>query len=463
MFRDFQLIPGEGADVLFFPESVKIYAVPKACAPAVAGYLAHGGEVPAAIAPLLEKEAALALAQECVVRQRADDDASAKTDSLCLYLAHDCNLACTYCYNDRGRVSDAVPMMDAEVAEAAFRRYFTEPGRTYGVSFYGGEPLLNFKAMKRVVMSGAALERERGIRITYSMTTNGTVLSRDILQFIDRNIDNVTVSLDGPMEVNDRYRVREARGAPQGSYAKVLANFRRLREETRAKLTIKATLTGTGVPLYEQSLQHLRSLGADGVAMTPVNTASGNPAAIADGAYADYVEREVEHCRRFFAADDSAPVAGQETTLNMLANLLTKRKFLKHCDAGKNPAVTADGSLYACHGLTGMPEFHMGTLEQASPREQDIRAMFAALNVRDIPECSRCWARYLCGGACYAHAYTNTGSVARPDPRHCMLTRRQAEAVIAGFAGAMAEPRQCARIYRMVQEMINPAQDTPHG
>lgn len=459
MFRDFHLIKGQGTDYLFFPESVKFYTVPQGLTAEIADYLAGSGNVPPAIAPLLEKEEGLA--RNAAEKQRNRLAPSGAADSLCLYMAHDCNLACTYCYNDRGRSANAFMMMRDDVIEAALRRYFTEPGRTYAVSFYGGEPLLNFKGMKRAVEIGRALEQERGITIIYSMTTNGTVLSDEIVAFIDRHVGTVTVSLDGPMEVNDRHRLWQGKSGNRGSYAKVLLNLERLKRETRAKVTIKATLTGDGVSCYEQSLRHLRALDVDGVMMTPVNTEPGNAAAIDDVAYADYVRRCTEQSRRFFTACDDGQ--GDGAALDIVANLLTKRKFYKHCDAGTNPAITADGSLYACHGLVGISDFYMGKLgEEGRVQEDRIKNLFDRLNVCEVQECRQCWARYLCGGSCYAHAYFNTGGIDRADPRHCMLVKKNAETVIVTLMEAMLDPEKRARVYQIIKDTINPGKSAAH-
>ncbi len=460
MFRDFHLVEGPEADYLFFPESVKFYTVPKELAPTITGYLAGGDCVPPAIAPLLEKEEALA--REAVETQRERLTAPVDADSLCFYMAHDCNLACTYCYNKQGHAANPLMMMTGDVVDAAMRRWFTEPSRTYAVSFYGGEPLLNFRGMKEAVALGKALEEERGIKIIYSMTTNGTVLSDEIVAFIDQHVSNVTVSLDGPQAVHDRHRLWQNKSESHGTYQKVVSNLNRLRRETRAKVTLKGTLAGDAVDLYEESLQHLRELDSNGVMLTPAYTEPGNGAAIDDAAYSEYVRRYAEQSKLFFTSDDGQGAA-DGSALDMVANLLTRRKFTKHCDAGTNPAVTADGSLYACHGLVGVPEFYMGKLGDGREQEMQMKALFDRLNVCEMDECRQCWVRYLCGGSCYAHAYFNTGSVHRAEPRHCELAKKNAETVIVQFMVAMADPEKRARVYRAVKETINPAQGMAHG
>lgn len=134
MFRNFHLIEEEGAGVLFFPTSYRLFRLPAAQAEGVRAYLQGIGPLPPEVAPVIQEEAQRAAGSPAIRKPWGE------TDSLCLYVAHDCNFDCAYCYNDRGRVANPRMMMAPEVAEAAFRRFFVEPGRQYAVAFYGGEP-----------------------------------------------------------------------------------------------------------------------------------------------------------------------------------------------------------------------------------------------------------------------------------------------------------------------------------
>lgn len=454
MFRDFHLIEGEGAGVLFFPTSYRLFRLPPGQAEAVRAFLDGKGSLPPELGAVVSEEAQRAAATLATRKPWGE------TDSLCLYVAHDCNLDCAYCYNDRGRVANPRMMMAPEVAEAAFRRFFVEPGRQYAVAFYGGEPLLNFRTVRKAVEIGRQLEAERGVRISFGVTTNGTVLNREILAFLDQHFSSVTVSLDGPKEINDLYRRR----AGGGSYDRIVGNIGRLKAQCKAKLTIKGTLAGDAVPFYTESLEHLRGLGTDGAILTPAGTPPDNPAAIGAEQFESFVR---QHEALTEAAVDCLledGAGGTEEAFNVVANLLSRRKLRRHCNAGRDLAVTADGSLYACHGLAGIPEFYMGKVTEADSEDcRRVWSTFADLEVDDIGECAGCWARYFCGGSCYAHAYFATGGVSRPDPRHCLLTKRCAEAAIRRFLAAVGQAEKRERLYANVRKFIGAAGDVAHA
>ncbi|MFA5353372.1 MAG: radical SAM protein [Thermodesulfovibrionales bacterium] len=454
MSRDLHLIEGEGEDLLFFPETYRLYTLPKEQGLAVTKALAGEGPIPEPIGRLLAE------GRETVKPERKAQ--APETTTLCLYMAHDCNLSCSYCYNQGGRSVNPAMMMPEAVAETTFRRFFTRPGGIYSVGFYGGEPLLNFPVIKRAVEIGEALKKERGIEITYGITTNGTILDEEMTGFMAAHSFSVTVSLDGPGEVNDLHR--RYKGAEGGSvYERALENIRRLKD-AGVRVTIKGTLAGGAVHSFESSLAHLEGLGVEVAILTPVNVRPGNQAFISDEKYMDFVERYAGLIRRDFMDIEERKGRWTEQTFTIIANLLTKRRLLRHCNAGHDVAVTADGSVYACHGLVGTEKFRMGSVfDEESDAFNQVREAFSCLNVDDLEECRDCWARYLCGGSCYAHAYENRGSISLPDPRHCALFTKAAETVIAEFMRLMADPSGRERLYKKMREAIASPKAAVHG
>ncbi len=442
MFRDFHVIDSGEDSYLFFPETFKLYVISRDDGDAIRRYLDEGGSLRGELETILIEEEKKVLIGSTPL--------SMETDSLCLYMAHDCNISCTYCYNSGGRSLNPSMMMSEEVVEAAFRRFFTTPGKRYAVSFYGGEPLLNFKTIKRAVEVGMELERKRGVKIAYSITTNGTILTGEMAEFIKGCISNVCVSIDGSKETHDLHRKGEA----GSSYEKALLNLAALRGGA-CRVTLRATVCGDTVGALAETVSHLSALPSDGYSVSPVNTGSSNQAYISDERFKEFVDRFVELTLKHFPDIIEGRGMGFKYTFNILFNLINKRRFMKHCDAGKNPAVAADGSLYACHGLVGIDEFYMGSVKDGlNERFGKVKETFAGLTVKGIEECSRCWARYLCGGSCYAHAYFNTGSLYRPDPRHCMLFKRNAEAVIGEFLRAMNDPDKRGNLYGNIKKAL---------
>lgn len=436
MFRDFHVIEDEETDILFFPTTYRLFRLPKAQGQALRAYLA--GETngwPNDSGPLgetLAEEAAKASATA------PRNSAWGATESLCLYVAQDCNLRCTYCYNHQGQAGQQGPaMMTAEVAEAAFRRFFVTPGKRYGVAFYGGEPLLNFRGMQAIVARGRALEAERQIEIVFSLTTNGTLINREIEAFLKAEIASITVSLDGPAPIHDRHRT----GPKGGSHAKVLATLARLgaQGEGGPRLTLKGTLVGEGVADYPASLAHLHQQGARHGVLAPVKMSRDPAVTLTDEDYDRYLAHEAARCGAAVAGGMGAGEALPDIALAVVGNLLTGRKLRRHCQAGRDLAVAADGTLYACHGLTGQPEFAMGSVTAPAPAGfAQTRQQFAGLEVDQLPTCRACWARYFCGGACPAQSHFISGQLTEPDPRHCLWARRCSETVIRAFLAATA-------------------------
>lgn len=458
MWRDFHLIPDADADILFVPATYRLFRVPKSEGRTLSAFLAGD------LAALPAGPVSQAIAAEAAKAAAADTGRAPRpwgeTDSLCLYVAHDCNLDCTYCYNHRGRDTHPGLMMDPKVAEAAFRRFFVAPGRDYAVAFYGGEPLLNFRAIKAIVALGRRLEAERHIRIAFSITTNGTLLNREIENFLHKEFLSITVSVDGPQDIHDLHR----QGRKGGSYARIMANMARLKARGGPRLTLKGTLAREGVERYRESLEHLERLGTDGAVLTPVDLSCESEARLSD---ADFERFVAQHEALNGAAIDSG-LNGDgylpEEAINVVANLLTKRKLRRHCNAGRDLALTADGSLYACHGLVGRPEFHMGKVDGDDQGDfRRVRAIFAGLDVDELPECAACWARYFCGGSCYANAYTATGTVTRPDPRHCLLVKRCAETVIRRFLVSAAREATRKPLYASMRRFIGTDGDVAHA
>ncbi|NTV94368.1 MAG: SPASM domain-containing protein [Thiobacillus sp.] len=456
MWRDFHVVDGrDGQGILFFPESGKLYGVPAATAARLRAYRDGTGNAPPEAAAILgaeEEKGAAALPAE---------DADAVT-TLCLYTAHDCNLACTYCYNQRGRASAPGAMMTPETARAAIDRFFTHPDVSYAIAFYGGEPFLNPGTIKATVEYAGQLRQEKGIRIRFSATTNGTVMNRDLLDLLARHFSHVTVSLDGLPEVNDRHR-RHANSERLSVHDQAVATVRTLKQHTGLTVSVKGTLTRQGLPHYAESLAHLNGLGADAAAIDPAFGPADADWALAGEDWRRHVERLAAEAAADLADPAETTRPWSEYSFQILAGLLTKRRLSRHCNAGRDLAVMADGRLYACHGLAGLPEFAMGRVDR--PDDTDYRRVhdeFAELNVRTVEDCAACWARYLCGGACYANAWLRTGSLRRADPMHCQTFLPIAEAVIAAFVETAADPQRATALARKVRGLIAEA-PRPHA
>lgn len=451
MHRDFHVICGDPTDLLFLPQSYRVFRLEKEeSATLLAWQTSEDATPPSA-------RIRNVLADEVCSGPTSDPHPWGETDNLCLYVAHDCNLECTYCYNDRGRVANPGMMMTPEVAEIAFRRFFTVPGRKYSVSMYGGEPLMNFRGIKAMVEVGTLLEAERGIRISYSITTNGMLLNRRRIEFLHEHFSSISISVDGAKADHDRYRI-----ALKGSaYDHTTRHLPALLSRCGDKVSLLGTLTGTAADRYCAALQHMRGLGTHRVSLSPVDGSDDNPAAMSTAQYETYSRQHEALCVE--AIENGLDGHAPREAINVVTNMLTRRRLQRFCNAGCNTAVTADGSIYACHGLVGVPEFAMGNVaDDHNPAYVRVQAAFSRLNV-DQTQCSTCWARYLCGGQCYAQAHFRCGDICVPESRYCAHVRRCLAVGIRSFVTVVEDTEKRARLYANIKRIIGVGRGGAHG
>lgn len=454
MFRDFHVVDGATGPLVFFPVSAKLYSVPHETAAKLRAYLRNASPPPPEAESMLRIESARAEAPIPASETGA-------VSSLCLYAAHDCNLACTYCYNQRGRAVKPFLMMEPATAIAAMDRFFVRPETSYAIAFYGGEPLLNLAVIEAAVEHAKELRALKGVRVSFSLTTNGTIMSPKIFALLHGHFSSVTISLDGAGPINDLHRRYESPGG-HSTHDRALETLRLLKARTALRVTVKGTLTAQGLPLYRESLAYLRGLGADAASLDPVFGPEDASWALSREDLTRYAELTAAECDLSGVGGSTEPWS--EHTFQVAAGLLTKRRLLRHCNAGQDLAVMADGSLYACHGLAGAPEFYMGAASDAGSLDFDrVHREFSGLEVRTIEGCDACWARFLCGGSCYANAYFKTGSVRRADPDHCFVFKQIAENVLAQFAAAASQPAQAQGMAQKLKRMIAAAATGTHG
>lgn len=454
MWRDFHVLAGAPGQIVFFPTSGKFYAVPEETAGKLRAYLAGAAQLPPEAEAMVKGEMLKGALG-------APDSEQEEMSSLCLYSAHDCNLACAYCYNQRGRAVKPFEMMAPETSRAAIDRFFRVPEREYALAFYGGEPLLNLRLIEATVQYAEQLRVEKGIRISFSVTTNGTVMNRRILTLLGRSFASVTVSLDGIAAVNDLHRRFENLSSPS-VHDRAVESIRLLKSETSLRVTVKGTLTSQGLPHYRESLAYLRSLGADAVSLDPAFGPEDASWTLTGDSLARYGELVGSEVGNLGCTDESAE-PWHEQTFQIVAGLLTKRRLRRHCNAGRDLAVMADGSLYACHGLAGVPAFYMGLVDDRESAEYArVHAELACLDVGTVGECAACWARFLCGGSCYANAYFKTGTVHRPDPSHCAVFKKVAERTVAEFVATATQPLPAKAMVRRIKNLIEAVVPNPH-
>ncbi|UCF90556.1 MAG: quinohemoprotein amine dehydrogenase maturation protein [Desulfobacterales bacterium] len=346
--------------------------------------------------------------------------------TLILHLTDTCNLSCRYCYYaERGRSTGRKERMDLNVARQAVDFLVAQSGGLEEVVlvFFGGEPLLNFKAIPAVVDYACAKAAATGKKVNFALTTNGTLLTEEIVDFFQQKNIGVTVSMDGFQEVHDSCR-RFPDGSP--SYALILPKVKHLLQQARQRpVAARVTLVKDPgqVPLI---LDHLLGLGFMEVGFAPVTT--GHP---------DYQLRPADMDRLLEAFQDLAQdflQAAQEGRFLGFSNLidllvaLHQGEVLNYpCGAGLGLfAVDPGGRLFLCQRFTGDEQFCMGDIFRGLNQEKlaEFRAEAAISNKTD---CQQCWARTLCTGGCYHEACVREGSHLKPNLHYCDWIRRWGE------------------------------------
>ena len=333
----------------------------------------------------------------------AIDDA-ALTDpplhALSLAIAQKCNLGCTYCYAQQGEFGGAAKNMTRETADRAVDLMVlgAEPGARLNLAFLGGEPLVNRATLQAVTRRAAELARQRGVTMTFSITTNGTLINETDAAFFEEFGFAVTVSLDGPAEVHDQ--LRPTKGG-KGSFERLMKNVRPLLAlQRRMQVTARVTVTPKNLRLRE-TLDEFLAEGFHSVGFSPLLRSPNG----SDEMQADTLELmlgEMIDCGREY---ERRTLAGERYAFANMVNAMREIEKGTHrpypCGAGAGYlGVSADGELAACHRFVGDEEGAMGNLQDGVDRTKRS-TWLADRHVHRQEPCGKCWARYLCGGGCH--------------------------------------------------------------
>lgn len=351
-----------------------------------------------------------------------NEDSISPVSTLCMNVSHNCNLKCGYCFAEkyyRERL-----YMSPEVAEKSvdFLIENSKNEENLRISFFGGEPLLNFSVIEHTVQYSRDLEKKHGKHFRFHVTTNGTLLNTKIIDFLIENKFSMIISLDGPKEVNDSMR-KFNNG--RGSYNMVYRNIKKVQSLNGAfpGFTVRSTFTRKNLDI-ENLAMHLASLGCKDISVEPCVTEVKELQIKKEDlkelmqhydALADRYLNEIL-CGRYFSFFHLRQTMEQTHRQNLT---------LTQCGAGQGYlGVGADGRLYPCHLFVGKEEYIMGDVFSGIKR-RDIQSTFQAAHVRNKKKCMQCWARYLCGGGCHAHAITFNKDILQPYDIECELMKRR--------------------------------------
>ena len=349
--------------------------------------------------------------------------------ALCLHVAHTCNLNCAYCFAAQGEYQGDRAVMSFEVGKRALDFLIENSAgrRNLEVDFFGGEPLMNFDVVKQLVAYARTREKECGKNFRFTLTTNGVLIDDDVIDFANREMSNVVLSLDGRKEVHDRYRVDYA---GKGSWERIVPKFQKLVEARGGKnYYMRGTFTHAN-PDFLKDIEEMLRLGFTELSMEPVVCAPDSPSALTKddlpivlAQYEKLAELMLERHR------EGKPFTFYHYMIDLKGGPCIYKR-VSGCGSGTEyMAVTPWGDLYPCHQFVGEERFKLGNVYDGVTNTE-IQNEFASCNVYSRPECADCWAKLYCSGGCAANAYHATGAITGVYEYGCELFRKRMECAI---------------------------------
>lgn len=357
--------------------------------------------------------------------------------AMCLHVAHDCNLRCKYCFADTGEFHGERSIMSAEVGKKAIDFVIANSGsrRNIEIDYFGGEPLMNFDVVKQITEYAKEQGKLHGKNFRFTITTNGILLNDNVKQYVNENMSNVVLSLDGKKETNDRMRCRVD---GSGSYDAIVPKFQDIAESrNQDNYYVRGTFTAHNLHFADDVL-HMADLGFKQTSVEPVVAPYSE----------DYALRP-EHIPTVFAeyerlAEEYVKRRKEGNGFNFFHFMVDLEqgpcvvKRLSGCGAGHEYiAVTPDGDIYPCHQFVGNEDFKMGSVIDGA-MDKDIMHKFESSNIYTKPACENCFAKFYCSGGCSANAYNFNKDINKPYELACEFERKRVECAIA-IAAALSQ------------------------
>lgn len=349
--------------------------------------------------------------------------------ALCLHVAHTCNLSCEYCFAAQGKYHGERALMSFEVGKRALDFLIENSGsqKNLEVDFFGGEPLMNWEVCKQLVQYGRSREEETGKLFRFTLTTNGVLLDDEVIEFSNREISNVVLSLDGRKEIHDALR-KTVSG--RGSYDDIVPRFQRFAKLRGDKdYYMRGTFTKNNTD-FTNDIFHMAELGFDKLSMEPVVCAKDDPCALSDK------DMPVLMAQYELLAGEMLKRQREGRAITFYHYMIDLEhgpcvyKRISGCGSGTEyMAVTPWGDLYPCHQFVGEERFKLGDI-WSGVSNADMQEKFRACNAYARPDCQDCWAKLYCSGGCAANAYHATGDIAGIYEYGCELFKKRIECAI---------------------------------
>ena len=357
--------------------------------------------------------------------------------ALCLHIAHDCNLACKYCFAEEGEYHGRRALMSFEVGKKALDFLITNSGNRVNleVDFFGGEPLMNWDVVKQLVEYGRSREKECNKKFRFTITTNGVLLNDEIMDFCNREMSNVVLSLDGRKEVNDR--MRPFRNG-SGSYDLIVPKFQKFAESRGTKdYFVRGTFTRNNLD-FSKDVLHFADLGFKKLSIEPVVADPKEPYSIREEDLPKIMEEYDRLAKEFIKREKEGRGFQFFHFMIDLNQGPCVAKRLSGCGSGTEYlAVTPWGDFYPCHQFVGMEDFLLGNVDEGITNTK-VRDEFKLCNVYAREKCRDCFARFYCSGGCAANAYNFSGDITGAYEIGCAMQKKRIECAIM-IRAALAE------------------------
>lgn len=357
--------------------------------------------------------------------------------ALCLHIAHDCNLACKYCFAEEGEYHGRRALMSLEVGKKALDFLIANSGNRVNleVDFFGGEPLMNWDVVKQLVEYGRSREKECNKKFRFTITTNGVLLNDEIMDFCNREMSNVVLSLDGRKEVNDR--MRPFRNG-SGSYDLIVPKFQKFAESRGTKdYFVRGTFTRNNLN-FSKDVLHFADLGFKKLSIEPVVADPKEPYSIREEDLPKIMEEYDRLAKEFIKREKEGRGFQFFHFMIDLNQGPCVAKRLSGCGSGTEYlAVTPWGDFYPCHQFVGMEDFLLGNVDEGITNTK-VRDEFKLCNVYAREKCGDCFARFYCSGGCAANAYNFSGDITGAYEIGCAMQKKRIECAIM-IRAALAE------------------------
>jgi len=349
--------------------------------------------------------------------------------AMCLHVAHTCNLNCSYCFASQGKYQGDRAVMSYEVGKRAFDFLIEKSGtrRNLEVDFFGGEPLMNWDVVKKLVAYARSIEKEHNKNFRFTLTTNGMLIDDEVIDFLNKEMSNVVLSLDGRKEVNDHFR-KDYRGV--GSYDKIVPKFLRLVEARGGKnYYVRGTYTHNNTD-FTNDILHMADLGFTELSMEPVVCPPGDPYALTEEDLPKLFEQYELLAKEMIKRKREGRGFTFYHYMLDLKNGPCIYKRITGCGSGTEyVSVTPWGELYPCHQFVGDEKYSLGNIWDGITNTE-VQDGFRHCNAYAREECRDCWAKLYCSGGCAANAYHATGSINGIYKYGCELFKKRIECAV---------------------------------